>query len=170
MVAAGIAVVHGPVSEHETRARRCAVRRYGSCLTLGMIDDARVLVADDDPLLLATVADALTHLGANVTSAASGAELIERMAHEGPFDLVVTDISMPWMNGLQAMQAARSAGVGTSVIFMTALADERIPAQVRALGENALLLRKPFDLSQLVAAASELLARKRTTAVSRTPP
>jgi len=69
MVAAGIAVVHGPVSEHETRARRCAVRRYGSCLTLGMIDDARVLVADDDPLLLATVADALTHLGANVTSA-----------------------------------------------------------------------------------------------------
>jgi CheY-like chemotaxis protein len=135
-----------------------------------MLDGARVLVADDDPLLLETVADALTHLGANVTSAASGAELIERMAHEGPFDLVVTDVSMPWMNGLQAMQAARTAGVGTSVIFITALADERIPSQVRALGENALLLRKPFDLSQLVAAASELLARKRRTPVSRTPP
>ena len=135
-----------------------------------MLDDARVLVADDDPLLLATVADALTHLGANVTSAASGAELIERMAHEGPFDLVVTDVSMPWMNGLQAMQAAHTAGVGTSVIFITALADERIPSQVRALGENALLLRKPFDLSQLGAVASELLARKRKTAGSRTPP
>jgi len=137
---------------------------------MGMLHDARVLVADDDPLLLATVADALTQLGANVTSAASGAELIERMAHEGPFDLVVTDVSMPWMNGLQAMQAARTAGVGTSVIFITALADARIPSQVRALGENAVLLRKPFDLSQLVAATSELLARKRTTAVSRTPP
>ena len=135
-----------------------------------MLDGARVLVADDDPLLLATVTDALTHLGAKVTSAASGAELIEQMANEGPFDLVVTDISMPWMNGLQAMQAARTAGVGTSVIFMTALADERIPSQVRALGENALLLRKPFDLSQLGAAASALLARKRTTAGSRTPP
>jgi len=132
-----------------------------------MLDGARVLVADDDPLLLATVADALTYLGANVTSAASGAELIEQMANEGPFDLVVTDISMPWMNGLQAMQAARTAGLGTSVIFITALADERISAQVRALGENALLLRKPFDLSQLVAAASELLGRKRTTAVFR---
>jgi two-component system capsular synthesis sensor histidine kinase RcsC len=156
----------------DTGNSRPAVRgsTYGSCLTSVMLDGARVLVADDDPLLLATVTDALTHLGAKVTSAASGAELIEQMANEGPFDLVVTDISMPWMNGLQAMQAARTAGVGTSVIFMTALADERIPAQVRALGENALLLRKPFDLSQLGAAASELLARKRTTAGSRTPP
>jgi len=135
-----------------------------------MLDGARVLVADDDPLLLATVGDALAHLGAKVTSAASGAELIEQMANEGPFDLVVTDVSMPWMNGLQAMQAARAAGLGTSVIFITALADERIPSQVRALGENARLLRKPFDLSQLGAAASELLARKRTTAVSPTPP
>jgi CheY-like chemotaxis protein len=170
MVAAGISVVNKPVCRDETRARPRAARRYGSCLTSGMLDGARVLVADDDPLLLATVADALTHLGANVTSAASGAELIERMAHEGPFDLVVTDVSMPWMNGLQAMQAARTAGVGTSVIFITALADERIPSRVRALGENALLLRKPFDLSQLDAAASELLARKRTTTVSRTPP
>src|SRR4030095_2623926 len=170
MVAAGIFVGNGPVSRHKTRTRPCAARRYGSCLTSGMLDAARVLVADDDPLLLETVADALTHLGANVTSAASGAELIERMAHEGPFDLVVTDVSMPWMNGLQAMQAARTAGVGTSVIFITALADERIPSQVRALGENALLLRKPFDLSHLGGAASELLARKRRTAVSRTPP
>lgn len=154
----------------KTRARPPAARRYGSCLTSGMLDGARMLVADDDPLLLATVADALTHVGAKVTSAASGAELIEQMANEGPFDLVVTDISMPWMNGLQAMQAARAAGLGTSVIFMTALADERIPSQVRALGENARLLRKPFDLSQLVAVSSELIARKRTTTVSRTPP
>jgi len=92
-----------------------------------MLDGVRVLVADDDPLLLATVADALTHLGGNVTSAASGAELIEQMANEGPFDLVVTDISMPWMNGLQAMQAARTAGLGTSVIFRVATCAKTIP-------------------------------------------
>jgi DNA-binding response OmpR family regulator len=68
------------------------------------------------------------------------------------------------------MHAVRTAGVGTSVIFMTALADERIPSQVRALGENALLLRKPFDVSQLVATASTLLARRPNTDASRTPP
>jgi CheY-like chemotaxis protein len=139
-------------------------------LPRGVLDGARVLVADDDPLLLAAVGDALTDFGAKVMRAGSGAELIEQLANEGPFDLVVTDVSMPWMNGLQAMQAVRTAGLGTSVIFMTALADERIPSQVRALGENALLLRKPFDVSQLVAAASELFMRRPPTAVSRTPP
>jgi len=41
---------------------------------------------------------------------------------------------------------------------MTALTDERIPAQVRALGGKALLLRKPFGLSELESAASKLLA------------
>jgi CheY-like chemotaxis protein len=143
--------------------------RYDSCSDSGVLDGQRVLVADDDPLLLATVAEALTHLGAKVTRAASGAELIEQLGNEGPFDLVVTDVSMPWMNGLQTMQAVRTAGLGTPVIVMTALADERLPSQIRALGENALLLRKPFELSQLVAAASKLLAQRRTPAVTRTP-
>ena len=135
-----------------------------------MLNAVRVLVADDDSLVLETVADALTHKGATVTRAASGAELIEQLDNEGPFDLIVTDISMPWMNGLEAMQTLRTAGLGTPVIVITARTDKRLPLQIRALGENALLLRKPFEVSQLVAAASKLLARRPATAVSRTPP
>ena len=133
-----------------------------------MLKDTRVLVADDDPLLLATVADALTHVGAFVAPAASGAELIEQLANKGPFDLVVTDVSMPWMSGLQAMHAIRTAGLGTPMIVMTALPDERIPSQVRALGDNAVLLRKPFDLTELLSAAATLLER-RSTIVARRP-
>ena len=127
-----------------------------------------MLVADDDPLLLSTVTDALTHVGATVAPAASGAELIERLANEGPFDLVVTDVSMPWMSGLQAMHAIRTAGLSTPVIVMTALPDERIPSQVRALGDNAMLLRKPFDLHHLVNAATTLLER-RASILARRP-
>ncbi len=118
---------------------------------------ARILVADDDPELLDAVAEALADLGADVVSAGSGAELIEKLADEGPFALVVTDIAMPWMSGLQAMATARTAGVGAAVIVMTALRDERIPAQVRALGRRAVLLRKPFDLSDLESVAATLL-------------
>lgn len=132
-----------------------------------MLESMRVLVADDDPLLLATVGEALAHLGAQVTRAASGAELIDQLANEGPFDLVVTDVSMPWMSGMQAIHAARTAGLGTSVIIMTALADNRIPSQVRALGENTLLLRKPFSFAELVAAASTLAARKARSGIGR---
>jgi two-component system cell cycle sensor histidine kinase/response regulator CckA len=123
-----------------------------------MSSHARVLVADDDPLLLDAVAESLTRMGADVVRAESGAELIDQLADEGPFDLVVTDISMPWMSGLQAVHSARTAGLGTSVIVMTALRDERIPAQVKALGEHAVLLRKPFELADLEAVASALLS------------
>jgi DNA-binding response OmpR family regulator len=120
---------------------------------------ARVLIADDDPQLLSTVAEALTQLGADVTRAASGAELIDALA-SGPFDLVITDVSMPWMNGLKAMRTARAAGVGTAVIVMTALQDKTLAGKVRALGRNAALLRKPFALSELESTATRILPRE----------
>jgi DNA-binding response OmpR family regulator len=68
---------------------------------------------------------------------------------------------MPWMSGLQAMRSTRAAGLATSVIVMTALTDPRIPAQVKSLGDNAVLLRKPFELSELESAVSMLLAARR---------
>lgn len=128
-----------------------------------MAPSARVLVADDDPEQLQMVADGLTLLGVEVVRASNGAELIERLAHEGPFALVITDIRMPWMDGLKAMHAARAAGLGTAVIVMTALADARVDAMVHALGEKAVLLRKPFSLADLESAVQTLLARRPAT-------
>jgi len=125
-----------------------------------MLSGTRVLVADDDAELLEAVGDALRGLGADVTRASSGAELIENLAEKGPFDLVVTDLAMPWMTGVQAMHAARTAGLGTSVLVMTGLRDDTIPARVRALGENAALLQKPFTLRELETAATTLLAQR----------
>jgi len=126
-----------------------------------MLPGARVLVADDDPQLLDAVTDAFTRLDAAVVRASSGADLIEQLATAGPFDLVVTDISMPWMSGLQAIRSTRAAGLPTSVIFMTALSYPRIAAQVKALGSNIVLLRKPFELSELASSASMLLSARR---------
>lgn len=107
--------------------------------------------------MLETLCDALTRAGASVVRAANGVELVEKLAREGPFALIITDIAMPWVNGLQAMSLARNAGVAPAVIVMTALKDERIPAQVRALGAHAVLLRKPFELDELEALAAKLL-------------
>ncbi|MBL9014369.1 MAG: response regulator, partial [Myxococcales bacterium] len=63
----------------------------------------RILVADDDAALLDDVASVLESVG-EVTRAASGAELIEHLGEDGPYDLIVTDIAMPWMTGVQAVQ------------------------------------------------------------------
>lgn len=117
----------------------------------------RIVVADDDPALLGAVARALTLWGAEVSTAVSGADLIAQLADHGPFDLVVTDISMPWMSGVQAMHAARYAGLATPVVVMTGLRDERIDAQVASLGRRVVLLRKPFELDALEAAVASLL-------------
>jgi CheY-like chemotaxis protein len=125
-----------------------------------VLADARVLVADDDPELLEAVAAALTRLGASVIPAKNGAELVEHLAADGPFDLVVTDISMPWMTGVRAIHAARTTGLGTPVIVMTALRDPSIPARVAALGRNAALLPKPFNLADLESLASRLLPQR----------
>jgi DNA-binding response OmpR family regulator len=113
-------------------------------------------VADDDADVLAAVSDALASLGFTVLSVDSGAGLIDSLATDGPFDLIVTDISMPWMDSLKTMRSIRSAGVTTPVIVITALTDEQIPNRVQALGANAILLRKPFDLDELAAAARRM--------------
>ncbi len=102
-----------------------------------------------------TVSEALALRGYGVVRAESGAEFVDQLANQGPFDLIVTDVSMPWMDGLKAMRAMRTAGVATPVIVMTALDDDAIPSQVRALG-RAVLLRKPFELHELDEAVERL--------------
>jgi CheY-like chemotaxis protein len=122
---------------------------------------ARILVADDDPDLLRTVAHSLEVSGAHVTCATNGADLIALIGEDEPFDLVIADISMPWMTGLQAMHSATYAGLATPILIITALKDERIPEQVKALGTDSLLLRKPFGLDELDAAVTTLLSAAR---------
>jgi len=122
-----------------------------------MLTGVRVLVADDDVHLLDAVCEVLARLGASVVRAMNGGDLIEQLATSGPFDLIVTDISMPWMSGLQAIRSMRAAGLPTLVIVMTALSDPRISAQVKSLGGNTVLLRKPFQVSELEAAAHALV-------------
>jgi two-component system, cell cycle sensor histidine kinase and response regulator CckA len=114
--------------------------------------NGRVLLADDDPDFLDVVALWLEREGAAVVRATSGAELLEQLAESGPFDLVITDVSMPWMSGLHVATAARTAGLHVPFIVMTGLADRSLAARVVALGNQSSFLRKPFSREQLEAA------------------
>jgi CheY-like chemotaxis protein len=105
----------------------------------------RILVAEDDHVLLAMLADALERMGADVACAGTGAELVRRLVEHGSFDLVVTDISMPWMDGLQAMRSVRYAGLAPALIFITGLTDDSLTDRVAALGRRAVLLRSHLN-------------------------
>ena len=122
-----------------------------------MTGNQRVLVAEDDLEMLDAVAEAFARRNYDVVLAQSGAELVEQLANHGPFDLIVADVSMPWMDGLKALSSMRAAGLATPIIVMTALREQQLPSQVRALSPAA-LLRKPFELDELDAAVAKLMS------------
>jgi two-component system, cell cycle sensor histidine kinase and response regulator CckA len=116
----------------------------------------RALVADDDGESVAWLADVLLGLGATVVTASSGAELVCELARHGPFDLVVTDIGMPWAEGTAVVRAARASAFRAPVIFISGLTRPGLAAAVASLG-NARLLIKPVGAVALRAAIQELL-------------
>jgi CheY-like chemotaxis protein len=74
-----------------------------------------------------------------------GGELEDQLTSGRPFDVVVTDVTMPVRTGLEVMQWARSTGIVCPIVVMTALRDDQTAAEVEALGAHVALLHKPFS-------------------------
>lgn len=116
----------------------------------------RALVVDDDPDQMFIVASALARLGMTVVTATSGNAMLDQLAAYA-FDVIVTDISMPAMTGLQAVQTARAAGHSAPVVVTTAMQRAAgLDAEVAALGTTTLLY-KPFTIARLTAAVAAIL-------------
>jgi CheY-like chemotaxis protein len=118
---------------------------------------SRIAIADDDPDSLELLRLALGGPQIEICEAVNGADLVDLLAENGPFDLVVTDVHMPWMEGLQVLLSARNAEIKTPVLVITGFSRADTQARVDRLG-NAKLLRKPFGISELRQAVSELMA------------
>lgn len=124
-----------------------------------MTGQSRVLVAEDDASLLGLIATWLEQQGAAVVRAETGSDLVLALAEQGPFDLVITDIAMPWMDGLEAMRSVRYVGVTPAVIFITGSDDRALDRHVADWGRDAVLLRKPIQLDELQLVVDQSLAR-----------
>jgi DNA-binding response OmpR family regulator len=120
---------------------------------------SRIVIADDDPDSLELLRLALGNPLIEICEATNGAELVQLLAEDGPFDLVITDIHMPWMEGLQVLHSARAAEVSAPVLVITGLEGADLQAKVDRLG-NAKLLRKPFGIPELRAAVTDLMAQQ----------
>jgi two-component system response regulator HydG len=122
----------------------------------------RVLVVDNDILHARTVGEGLSRLGYECIVAGSGSEGAKRIAQE-PFDVVVTDLMMNDIGGLQILERAKQASPETEVIVVTG--HGTVPSAVAAMQQGAFTyLQKPLDLGQLRAAvdkASEGVRLKR---------
>jgi two-component system response regulator MprA len=117
----------------------------------------RLLVVDDDLNIRDSLHRALGYSGYAVTTAANGAEALSAVSH-APVDLIILDVLMPMLNGLDTCRALRGRGVGTPVLVLTArdAVDDRV-AGLEAGADDYLV--KPFALRELVARVNALLRR-----------
>jgi len=105
----------------------------------------RILIADDDAEALGLFRRLLEDAQTQIVEASSGADLIHALTEGGHFDLIVTDVSMPWMTGIQVLRTARRAGMRTPFLVVTAL-DTRTLEQWIGEFDGARLMRKPFAI------------------------
>jgi DNA-binding response OmpR family regulator len=120
---------------------------------------ARVLVAEDDPDLRAMIEFKLTAVGHQVVAVADGDAALTT-ARADPPDLVVLDVMMPGMTGIEVCEALRDdpATAATLVIMLTARAQSADVSRGLAAGADEYLV-KPFSPRNLVAHVEKLLAR-----------
>jgi DNA-binding response OmpR family regulator len=131
----------------------------GEAIGLTTLPVLRIAIADDDPDSLELLRLALESPMTEIYEATNGVELVRLLVENNPFDLVVTDVLMPWMEGLQVLRSARGAEVMTPVLVLSGLTRPDLQATVDRLG-NAALLHKPFGIPDLRAAISDLMSRQ----------
>lgn len=122
---------------------------------------ARVLIADDEDSMRKLVARAITLDGHEAIAAQDGAEALEILvSEEGGFDLLLTDIQMPVMDGIAlALSAARDFPQMT-ILLMTGFAEQR----ERASNLDAIVhdvITKPFSVADIRTAVADALAARR---------
>ncbi|HEX2883629.1 MAG TPA: response regulator transcription factor [Candidatus Limnocylindria bacterium] len=118
---------------------------------------AKVLIVDDEPKIVRLVADYLTAAGFGTATARTGDEALMRVRTEAP-DLVVLDLGLPGLDGLDVTRALRRAG-DLPIIMLTARDDETDRVIGLELGADD-YVTKPFSPRELVARVRAVLRRR----------
>ncbi|MEQ1509286.1 MAG: response regulator [Sphingopyxis sp.] len=117
----------------------------------------RILLAEDDDAMRGYLARALERNGYDVTTAATGREALDYV-ESGTFDLLLTDIVMPEMDGIELAQRAQALTPAPKVMFITGFAAVALHANDAV--PDARLLSKPFHLKDLVAQVDQIFGRQ----------
>jgi DNA-binding response OmpR family regulator len=122
----------------------------------------KILVVDDDELVRNALSRYLTVEGYDVETAADGEAGLKRL-HDDPPSLVLLDLNMPKMGGLEFLKAEKTGRVGVPVILVTAVEDEALAKSAMRLGAADYIL-KPIDFGYLSTAIRAILAATAPTA------
>ncbi len=119
----------------------------------------KILVAEDEPMLLKTIELKLKKEGYEVIATADGREAIERIEKDAP-DMIVTDIMMPYASGLEIINFIRQKmNRKIPIIILSAMEQEKVVMEAFELGADD-YITKPFSLNELAIRVKRLMSRR----------
>jgi two-component system KDP operon response regulator KdpE len=124
------------------------------------------MVVDDEGVTRVSLADALRLEGYDVGTAASGEEALSLFKKQGPFDLVVLDLKMPGMDGLEVAESIHTTSSDTVIILLTAFGTMETAIQAIRKGAHDYLL-KPCPIPEILKSVSDGLAKRQKTHTRR---
>src|SRR5688572_27838882 len=112
-------------------------------------DSRRVLIVDDDTLILRALQRVLEAQGFTVTGCSNPEEALERLEAE-PANLIISDYMMPGMNGVEFLSNARRLRPDAPRLLLTAINDFKVATDAVNTGEIYRLLTKPWNHAELI--------------------
>ena len=140
--------------EEQTHIRRSESEAEPATASAG-----RVLLVDDNTELRRVWTRALRRLGHDITEATSGADALRKLA-EHPFDIVLSDIQMPDMSGLELLAKVRAIDPDLAVLVLTGAPEAATVARAQELGAFE-YITKPVDLTRLTGSVGRGVAHTR---------
>ncbi|MCL0050307.1 response regulator [Dehalococcoidia bacterium] len=116
---------------------------------------AKVLVVDDAQFMRMRATKLLTQNGYEVIEAANGVEAVQRYKEERP-DAVMLDITMPDMDGLEALKQLRKIDPGARIAMVTAMGQQSIVLEAIKAGARDFVV-KPFDPNRVLTAVQKMI-------------
>ena len=118
-----------------------------------------ILVVEDEPRMQEVLTEALRFEGYNVAASSTGEDALSRLEAE-EFDIIITDISLPGLSGIEVLERARVLNPVAAVILITGYAT--VDTAIQALQKGAAeFLRKPLDLGELTRCIGRVLESRR---------
>ena len=118
----------------------------------------KILVVDDDEAVRLVTYEMLKRLGFEVTTADCGERALEQVTHQS-FVLVLLDLAMPSMSGMEVFSSLREIESEARVIFMTGYSKEEFSDVLAANQATTSVLSKPFPMQELKNSVETMLAR-----------
>lgn len=116
-----------------------------------------LLVVDDQPAIRQLLLETLVSEGYEVELAGNGREAVEKVKEQTP-ELILLDLKMPGMSGLETLRQINKVTPGLPVILITAYGELSDPGEAERLGVRCLIL-KPFDLNEVRAVVRKVLEK-----------